>query len=159
MMPFIFSKSYYSIQLLPFENVQRPLISQCWIPDGQTRSLLRPDVAYRIRVLHNGVNFVKRLNPSRTTSDIGEQTTNLFDGFCYAKIEDRARAAIGKSRQLIPAMSKYLDREMAAILSVFAEAFRGDVLTLGYHSTSVSEGENRIVNRSLPSHIVNLMEI
>jgi hypothetical protein len=56
-------------------------------------------------------------------------------------------------------MSEYLDREMISILSLSTEAFGGDALTLGYHSTSVAESATRTVKRYLPSHRANLMEI
>jgi hypothetical protein len=48
---------------------------------------------------------------------------------------------------------------MIPILFLFTEAFRGDALALGCHSTSVAESVNRMVKRDLPSHIANLMEI
>jgi hypothetical protein len=93
------------------------------------------------------------------TPDIREQATNLFDEICYSKIEGQVNAAIEKIRQLVPTMSDYLEREIIPILSLFTEAFRGDALTLGYHSTSVAESANRMVKRYLPSHIENLVEI
>jgi hypothetical protein len=73
------------------------------VPAMETfRSIPRPDVAHRICVFHKRVNFVKRLNASRTTPVIREQTINLFDEICYSKIEGQVRAAIGKIRHLVP---------------------------------------------------------
>jgi hypothetical protein len=46
------------------------------------------------------------------TPDIREQRTNLFDEICYSKIEGQVNAAIDKIRQLVPAMSDYLEREI-----------------------------------------------
>jgi hypothetical protein len=71
-------------------------------PMEKFRSVPRPDVAHRICVFHKRVNFVKRLNVPRTTLDIREQTTNLFDEICYSNIEGQVSAAIEKAASWVP---------------------------------------------------------
>jgi hypothetical protein len=68
-------------------------------------------------------------------------------------------AAIEKIRNLIPAMSGYLDPEIQPVLTLASEALRGESLTFCDHATSVAERANQRLANYVPPHSHNLIEI
>jgi hypothetical protein len=119
----------------------------------------RLDVAHRVCLLHKKQNFTRRLKASPATGPTREVALHLFDELCYSKRESEVMDAYNKIRQLVPGVPGYLDAEVMNVLPQFAEAFRVDTFTLGFHSTSPAESANDMLKRSIPSKIQRLVQI
>ena len=118
-----------------------------------------PEIAHRLCVFHKRRNFEARVRSFTRDARVSTEAGKLFDEFVYGKTEDIVEQAIEQLRKLIPELVGYIDSELRAYIPHLTEAFRGEALTLGYHSTGVSESSNHMLLRNLPAATHTLTDI
>lgn len=118
-----------------------------------------PEIAHRLCGFHKRRNFEARVRAVTRDAHVSTEAIKLFDEFIYGKRQEIVEQATEQLRKLIPELVDYIDSELQPYLSHLTEAFRGEALTLGYHSTGVSESSNHMLLRNLPVATHTLADI
>jgi hypothetical protein len=125
---------------------------------GHLRTV-HPEIAHRLCVFHKRRNFEAKVRAATRDTAVSTEAIRLFDQFVYAKTRDVSEDSLTQLQLLMPNLAPYIATELASYTQQFTEAFRGEALTLGYHSIGVSESSNHMLLRNLPPGTHTLVEI